>query len=411
MTKAPMFYDAVIIGGGAAGLAAAVTYMRRRDAGRLVILESKESCGRKLLATGNGRCNVSNLSAEGYEEIKAFFESMGVLLRVEEAGRAYPMSGKAESVLAALLCALQSPPEPRLEPSKRHLEPVPTAAEALRGEQTRKRCVDIRTDCRVGEILRTPGGQGGYEIKAENGALYQAPRVLIATGGKAGPAFGSHGDGFAFARSLGHRVETIRPALVPVVYAEEVREQFAALKGVRVRARASLEIDGKQSAVSDGEIQFTEDALSGIVVFDISLGMPKSIIEGRPRTEVCLDLVPGEPEDRLVQLIAGHAALGLEGVLPFKLADRIAKDCGGAATEMAACAKRFVIPVSGTKGWKEAQTTRGGVPLEEIDEATGESRISPGLFFAGEVIDADFLCGGFNLSFAWATGIRAGASL
>ena len=188
-------------------------------------------------------------------------------------------------------------------------------------------------------------------------------------------------------------------------------KKFAALKGVRVRARASLEIDGKPSAASDGEILFAEDALSGIVIFDISLGMPKSIIEGRPRTEVCLDLVPGEPEERLAQLIADHPALGLEGVLPSKLAAFIAEDCGGAAAEMAARAKRFVVPVSGTKGWKEAQTTRGGVPLDEIDGATGESRISPGLFFAGEVIDADFLCGGFNLSFAWATGIRAGASL
>jgi predicted Rossmann fold flavoprotein len=345
---------------------------------------------------------VSNLSAEGYEEIKAFFEGLGVLLRVEEQGRAYPMSGKAASVRDALVFALEN------------ALPKPRALSIVRAPSTAT--VDIRTNTRVSAVEKTDAG--AFAVTGESGETYEAPRVLIATGGKAGPAYGSLGDGYAFARALGHSVETIRPSLVPLVYAEERRETLSALKGVRARVRAELEVGGRRAAAADGEAQFTEDALSGIVTFDLSAAMPKTMIEGRPRVVAVLDLVPGTEEDALYEMMRRHEGFWLEGVLDKKLSDFIVAQAAEGAFERedicaaaAAIAKRFVVPVSGTKGWKEAQATRGGVPPAEIYEETGESRRCPGLFFAGEMLDEDFLCGGYNLSYAWTTGIRAGANL
>ncbi|MDR3304586.1 MAG: aminoacetone oxidase family FAD-binding enzyme [Clostridiales Family XIII bacterium] len=374
-------YDVVIVGGGASGLCAAVSYLRRADAGRLLLLEAKGECGLKILATGNGRCNVSNLSADDYGEAKAFFESLGVLFRVEEGGRAYPMSGRALSVQGALLNAL------------------------------RELGAEIRTGCRVTVVRKAIGG---FEVEYERAAPYdrapalRANRVLLATGGKAGPAYGSFGDGYGFARKLGHSVESIRPSLVPLVYAEECKERFSVLKGVRAKAKAELVIDGHTAANAAGEVQFTQDALSGIVIFDLSVVMPKSVIEGRPRVHVVLDLVPGADEDRLSDLLEAHPEFGLAGVMDKRLADFLRTADAG---ETAAAAKRLVVPIEGTKGWKDAQATRGGVPLSEINPETGESLICPGLFFAGEIAGRVFICGGYNLTFAWTSGIRAGKYL
>jgi len=371
-------FDAAIIGGGAAGMAAAVAFIRRESRARLVIIEANEACGKKLLATGSGRCNISNLSADGYTEIKDFFRSIGVLFRVEDGGRAYPMSGQALSVRDALVHALE------------------------------REAADVRYGARAANVEKD---EEGFVIRLEDGSALYTKRLLIATGGKAGPQYGCRGDGFAFARKLGHEIESIRPALVPLVYTEEEKARLSGLKGARIKAQAELHVGGKRAAASSGEVQFTEFGLSGIMIFDISTMMPKSVIEGKPSTEVVLDLAPGEEEASLERIINENEGLWLEGVVGKKLSDLLVQEAEGNSSRVAGLAKSFKVSVNGTKGWKEAQATRGGVRFSEVDEETGESLLCKGLFFAGEVLEPVFICGGFNLNHAWATGIRAGENL
>ncbi|MDR3364005.1 MAG: aminoacetone oxidase family FAD-binding enzyme [Clostridiales Family XIII bacterium] len=385
MAAAVPVYDAAIIGGGAAGLAAAVSYLRREPHGRLLLIEANDACGKKLLATGSGRCNISNLSANGYISAKSFFQKTGVLFRVEAGGRAYPMSGQAASVRDALVRALEN------------------------GN------AEIRCGTRASRVTRglagEAGGTGGFTVVLDGGGDVRARRLLIATGGKAGPQYGCFGGGYTFARRLGHSVESIRPALVPLVYTEKEQQRLAGLKGARVRSRAELFIDGRRAAASSGEMQFTDYGLSGVMMFDLSTMMPKSIIEDRPRTEIAIDLAPGEEAATLERLMRDNEGLWLEGVVGKKLSDLLVRECGGDPARIASLAKNFVARVSGTKGWKEAQATLGGVRVREVDEATGESLLCKGLFFAGEVLEPVYLCGGYNLDYAWATGQRAGAHL
>ena len=384
-------YDAAIVGGGAAGMVAAVSYLRRASHGRLIVIEANDVCGKKLLATGNGRCNISNLSADNYSETKDFFRSVGVLFRVEEGGRAYPMSGQAASVRSALVFALE-----------------------------RERA-EIRCGARVS---RVENSDEGFMLFFEEGAPVLSKRLLVATGGKAGPQYGCFGDGYSIARSLGHSVESIRPALVPLLYTEKEKGRLGGLAGVRIRTKAELLIDGKCAAASSGELQMTKYGLSGVMIFDLSTMMPKSIIEGRPRTEILLDFVPGEEAAALEGLILENKGLWLEGIVGKKLSDLLVRESGvyesgvesgvdesGGASRIAALAKNFRVSVCGTKGWKEAQSTLGGIRTAEVNEKTGESLICKGLFFAGELLDPVFICGGFNLNHAWATGLRAGENL
>ena len=144
------------------------------------------------------------------------------------------------------------------------------------------------------------------------------------------------------------------------------------------------------------------------MIFDISTMMPKSIIEGKPRTEVALDLAPGEEREALERLIRENEGLWLEGVVGKRLSSLLVNEGGGDAARIAALAKGFLVSVGGTKGWKEAQATLGGVSASEVNEETGESLLCKGLFFAGEVLEPVYICGGFNLNHAWATGLRAG---
>ena len=380
MGKGINTYDAVIIGGGAAGLAAAVAYIKRKVHGSLLLVEANDKCGKKLLATGSGRCNISNLSADDFSIIKNFFSDIGVLIRIEEGGRAYPMSGQAASVHSALLNAIN------------------------------KGFVEILCGSRV-KSVKIADAEAGYTLLFEDRDPIYAKKLLIATGGKAGPQFGCYGDGYSFARELGHSVESIRPALVPIIYAEDEKKRLSELAGVRIKAQAELYIEEKRVAASSGELQFTEYGLSGIMIFDLSTMMPKSIIEEKPRTEIIIDFAPGESEEVLESVMLNNDGLWLEGIVGKKLSKLLVREGGEDISSIAALTKNFVVRVNGTKGWKEAQATLGGVKVSEINEDTGESLINKGLYFAGEALEPVFICGGFNLNYAWTTGIRAGTNL
>ncbi|MDR0854469.1 MAG: aminoacetone oxidase family FAD-binding enzyme [Clostridiales Family XIII bacterium] len=373
------FHDLIIIGGGASGLAAAVSYVKAGGED-VLILEAMDECAKKILATGNGRCNLSNVSAEGYDEIVAFFAGLGVLTRADEEGRVYPMSNQAVAIKDALLSFLSG--------------------------------VKIETGKRVDKVVRS---DGGFSVRASGSdETWASRKLIVASGGSAAPAFGTRGDSFSLARSLGIEVCPTLPALVPLEYKDGKDSELAVLKGVRAKADASIFFDGEKAGEASGEVQFTRDGISGIVIFDLSrfLKFRKS---RDANIVVSLDLAPELSKEAIVEVLKSDSGIGLSGVVNKKLAEyiegrlpRFARNDEYAIEQAAELLKNFEIEIGGSKGWKEAQVTAGGVSQKEIDPITGQCHKIPELYFTGEALDRDYICGGFNLSNAWLTGIKAG---
>ncbi len=416
-------YDVAIIGAGASGLAAALVIKKTNPKISVVIFEKKERAARKLAATGNGRCNLSNVACAEDKEVFEFFEQNGILLRKDADGRMYPYSEDARQLADFLV------------------------------ERAILAGADIRLSSEVKKVEARP--EGGFflflEEKGEKRNLC-AKKVLIATGGKSYPAMGTTGDGYVMARKLGHRVIPLAPGLTAIC---TDMPEIKRLKGLRAKAEVKLRLDGKELAAETGEIQFREDSLSGICIMNLSnrlkprgeMGkMEEMSFEGY---ELVCDFAPDFEEKKLgeyikrlstsesqdVQAISEAAedstrtckpmgvcdALG--SILKQSLAEAVAARAGvkkdkaiSALTQaeikkLAKGIKCFAVPVTGLKGWKEAQITCGGVSWEEICEETMESKIILGLFFSGEVTDYAGLCGGFNLHHAWRTGILAGKGI
>jgi predicted Rossmann fold flavoprotein len=373
--------DLLIVGAGAAGLAAAVSYARNSK-GLVIMLDANDEAGKKIAATGNGRCNLTNTAADGYARTKAFFESLGVIIEADGEGRAYPLNRQAASVRRTLITEIEN-----------------LGAELL-------------TATRVSDIQRCDDRFAvSAESKAATATKFSAGRVIIAAGGQSMPRYGNLGDGFRLAGKLGHSINSILPVLVPVVYGAKEKQIFAKLKGVRARARVRLMSEDAAIADEIGEVQFTDYGISGICVFNLSRHMRGH----RDRIAVRMDFAPEMSESEVVALLNAGRAAGMNGLVNSALAncfdaliaagnDGEYASGGGAA----ALVKRLTIPISGTKGWKEAQVTSGGVPLTEVCADTLESIKTPGLYFAGEVLDYDGPSGGYNLDWAWNTGITAG---
>lgn len=373
--------DLCIIGCGAAGMAAAVAYGMTAPDGEVCILEKKEKPGRKLLATGNGRCNLSNMSCRNVDRTLDFFSSIGVITKADEEGRVYPASGSAVDVLTAMEKQLQA------------------------GN------TKIITDMAVDSVEKD--GDGfliGKEIRSA--------RVIIASGGKAGPQFGSTGDGYAIAKSLGHSVNRVYPALTGLE-----SDDAEGLHGVRVKGKAVLMKKGAVIAEESGEIQFNDHGFSGICVMDLSRHVTLDGETGFRDYTMRIVTGPERPEDLLGQrrtikgLTAGDMLLT---IINTQLADLILERAGiiknrpiGDVTDseiekIAFQMNNLDFKIRGARGWRKAQCTAGGVPYDQVNEDTMESKIVKGLYFAGEIMDYDGPCGGFNLDHAWNTGIRAG---
>lgn len=381
-----MANDIIIIGAGASGLAAAITAARTNPQTCILILEKKDAPGKKILATGNGRCNITNASCRGYRETLRFFESVGLLIREEEAGRMYPYTGRAGDVVRALV----------------------RTAKALG--------VTILCDAEVAAASHT---EGGYSVSLSDGREFSCRKLLIAGGGKAGPQYGTSGDAGRLAKSLGHKLTRLAPALTSI----EVAGFEGKLKGLRAKARVSLYFSGGAEPVllgsDEGEVQFTERGISGICVFNLSRLISLEDGKNFEDYEVWLDFVPDMDAGTLESCIKDRYKIEgmtesdiLSGIVDDRISEQILKLADlNSAYELAWQIKEYKLRISGAGGWKNAQCTRGGVPLGEVDGETMESKLSPGLYFSGEVLDFDGPCGGFNLQHAWETGIAAGKAM
>lgn len=372
-------YEICIIGGGASGLACAAELLRLEPGASVFIVEKNDVLGRKILSTGNGKCNLSNKACPGHEEILRFFDGIGIITRTDEAGRIYPYSEDAKDVADALTEAVTE-----------------RGADVLTGAS----CTACSFDEK--EML--------YETVAEKEKTFSilSKRVLIATGGKAAPKLGTTGDGYRLARKFYHSVTKLAPALTAI----ETKEDVSSLSGVRAKARLSLIVHGGAIFEEDGEVQFTDYGISGICAFDMSRFMEipegRTLINGFDDYAVEIDFLPNTKDAKeLIEKRASDGTSVLRSVVKRPVAEMILEKTGGDPEMTAWLLKHFMLHPSGLRGWDHAQITKGGIPLNEIRTDRMESKYFPGLFFAGEIVDFDGPCGGFNLEHAWESGIRA----
>lgn len=361
-------YDVAIIGGGASGLAAAIELSMQRPELDVAIIEKNDSLGRKIRATGNGRCNITNKKATGYMEIMKFLLKIGVMTRSCDGDLVYPYSESAADVVELLT------------------------------EKVNELGIDVLLNTAAVSVVHDAGK---FSIGcADADMIIEADTVILAVGGKAGPVYGTTGDGYAIAKSLGHTVITPIPVLTSV----ECENWDASLAGIRAKGVVSLYNNGNELFEESGEIQFTKYGLSGICIFNMTRFMryDRSNGESLDQFEIKLNLFPEGDIRELIEM-QGETNV-LRTILKKELAQYVM------ARGVESIHELTFIP-SGLRGWKDAQATAGGVDLGEIDPMTCESRICPGLYITGELLDYDGPCGGYNLSNAWLTGLKAARNI
>jgi len=388
----------VIIGGGAAGICLAVEAARENPNAEIEIIEKNNRLGKKLLATGNGKCNISNVNGEDIASVLLLFESIGLMIREEDEGRLYPYSEQATSVVEAF------------------------------EKEINKLGIKKRLSTEVEKIEKI---NNKFKIILKKGEPVFADRVAISTGGKAAPQFGTTGDGFKFAKNFGHRVTKLSPSLMPIICEGE----FDGIKGVRVKGIATLLKKGYPLAIEKGEIQFTDQGLSGICIFNLSrlikIEEGVNLEEGFRDYSIMLDVVPeisikmlkdyllqrqkkmmDENETAILQFMLNKKLVEFIFEMTLIRQDKKVSEISDVELEkLCKSMKELTFTVTGGKGWKEAQCTSGGIDSEEINMDTMESKLVKGLFFGGEVIDYDGPCGGYNLHNAWLNGLKAGHNI
>lgn len=362
----------IIIGAGASGLACAIRLKQNNRDTEVCVLERLDTPGKKILATGNGRCNITNANAEHSAEAKEFFGGIGLMLKELDEGRIYPYSLKAETVLSVLL------------------------------DECEKLGVKIMTGCAVKAVLKK---SNGFTVKTESDD-FECGFVVFAAGGKAQSALGSSGSCYSILKSLGHSITPLFPALVQLTSSSKYPR---AIKGTRTRCGIKILINGKESASEYGEVLFTDYGLSGIAVMNISAAVSGAFANGgNPKCLAVLDLIPELTESEVKSHIEKFGSL--KGILGTKLCGIIEKQAGkGNATAQAKTAKNWQLIITGTKGFDFAQITSGGIPISETNNF--ESKKVKQIYICGELLDRQFPCGGFNLDFAWHSGIAAADSI
>ncbi len=377
-----------------------------RNGARVRLWEKNHSLGRKLLATGNGHCNLANadlspghfhsgrpdavasvLVAFDLERTLKLFRGVGIVLRSDERGRFFPMSNEAGSVLTALEYEMG-----RLG-------------------------VEVRTRCDIVGMER----KGRGFLIHQRGEGHQADRVIVACGGCASPQFGSNGSGFELARQLGHKITELRPALVPW---EIFGNWFHTLQGIRWDMELTVKTSDGRKAVFLDEGLFTKYGFSG----PLALRSSRQVGDGIKSAH--LNFMPGKGAGELGKMLEARrenlkdrpAGVFFSGLLPEKIGRMLVRESGvmqdnevGTMTdaELAQLAGNMIawpVRIKGLRPFKEAQVTAGGVDMSQVAPGTLESKLAPGLFFCGEVLDVDGDSGGYNLQWCWSSGWAAGTA-
>lgn len=412
--------NTLIIGGGPAGLMAAISSAKNGD--KVTIIEKMNSCGKKLLITGKGRCNITNNAQMDKfmentptnpkflygvfnnftnKDIIELLKNEGVKTKVERGERVFPVSDRAQDVLEALLHIL------------------------------RKQNVQILTNTTAKRII-TDDEKNVLGVELDDGKEIKTDKIILATGGKSYPVTGSTGDGYKLAKDLGHTITKIEPSLVPLTSHDEVCKE---LQGLSLRNVAiQLQICDKVVYKDFGEMLFTHFGVSGPIVLSASSYLVKTknieqILKGG-KVELEIDLKPALSEEKLdarilrdfeeqknKQFKNSLDKLLLQKLIPVIIektningSKKINEITKQERQKLVKELKHFRISINGTRPIEEAIVTSGGINIKEINPKTMESKLISGLYFAGEVIDVDCLTGGYNLQVAWSTGYTAGIS-
>ena len=397
--------EIAVIGGGASGLMAAIT--AKKSGKEVIILERKDRILKKVLITGNGRCNITNVNANisNYfgknissvenilnrftpQDTMDFFNELGIVCNEENRGKVYPLSGQASSVVDAL----------RFEAEKLGIK--------------------IETEFYVRKIEKD-----GFKFKiySEDKKKIEAGRVILAAGGQSYPELGSNGSGFELAKELGHSVTKLSPSIVQL---KTEKNQVKGLQGIKTDVAVTAYGDNKKICTYDGELLFTDYGISGNVVFNISFVMPLY-----KNVEFEIDFMEKFDYNELYEMlkerkrILSHLTMEnyFNGMINKKLGQFLSKVSGieklskpvkdlndSDIRKLCTVLKKYRVKILETTGFKNAQVTAGGVLLDEVNIETLESKIVKGLYFSGEVLDVYGECGGFNLQWAWASGYIAG---
>ncbi len=396
----------IILGGGASGMMAAIS--AARNGAKVTILERMDRVGKKILSTGNGKCNFTNRNQDisnyhgadpgfistileqfDFFQTLRFFDRLGIMSK-DKNGYIYPNSNQASSVLDVLRMEIFS--------------------------------LDISVECGV-KIT-------GVEKKNQSFIVhtflkdYESDSLIIATGSKAAPSTGSDGSGFEYVHAFGHSIIPVLPALVQL---RSDQKFFKSIAGVRTDARVSLFVDGSPVVSDSGELQLTDYGISGIPVFQISRYASIALNEGK-KVSAFIDFFPDLDHDNLVKLLVNRFGINsrrnvedaMIGMINKKLVSLFIKEAGIGVSDLcgslndkkierlASTMDSFTVNIVATNSFENAQVCCGGVDSKEINPYTMESLLVRGLFFAGEVVDVDGACGGYNLQWAWSSGFVAG---
>ena len=405
--------DCIVVGGGAAGMLAAIVAAEAGE--RVTLLEGSGKLGRKILISGNGRCNLTNRAADDLrhyhgthprfvrsaldqfrlEETLAFFADLGIEFREEKRQRLFPVSDQAQSVIDLLA--------------------------------DRMHCLGVRvkTNAKVVDMGRV-SGSSRFALRDAEGQRYTSGRVIMASGGVSLARLGADRSGMDLAVAMGHRLTDLKPGLVPLISPEKY---VARMQGLKVRAEVRVTLKGGREAVDTDDLLFTKYGVSGFAILNLSARLVPEL--GEKRTVLRINFFPGRSPEAISQLLKErwqrhpHRSLELSfaGLLSSKLVRPLLDHLGFDAAQrvnqlgkdvrwqLAQHLTNWPIVVSGPRPFDYAEVTIGGVRTEDINPDTLESFLVPGLYFAGEMVDIHADLGGFNFQWAWASGVLAGRRL
>ena len=410
-----IYHDVIIIGGGASGMTAAIT---AKDFGLdVAIVEGTDRIGKKILTTGNGRCNITNslisfpfenfhsandgffiksLNKFSVEDTKAFFLNLGLPIIELEKGKNYPQSLQASSVVDILKMALE------------------------------EREIPVYNSYKVKSIHKSKG-KFTLSTGNEDSSVIKCKKLIMACGGKSAPKTGSDGSGYTLAKSLGHSIIEPNPAIVQLKLSHN---KLKALSGIKFNGYAEVLCDGKSIRKEFGEILFTDYGISGPPILQISREASLGCFKGK-EVKILVDMMPNKSLKELEDFLEGHFAVfscrevinSLIGVVNKKMIPILLREAGidnlhKPCYELTWKEKKALINLMkswefkciGTNGFQAAQVTTGGINTKEVDAETLQSKLVDNLYFCGELLDVDGDCGGFNLQWAWSSGFNAALS-